>query len=81
MTFQVTATFSDYPTKNYAETYLMNNSKITSKFLNNSLNYEMIKRSVLSLNIYFEQLSYTEISQNAKTELRKISKLDQKLSS
>ena len=69
MTFQVTATFSDYPTKNYAETYLMNNSKITSKFLNNSLNYEMIKRSVLSLNVYFEQLSYTEIGQNAKTEL------------
>ena len=29
----------------------------------------MIKGSVLSLNIYFEQLSYTEISQNAKTEL------------
>ena len=69
MSFQITTSFTNYPTKQYADKYLINNPNIKSKFDNDSLNYDMIKKSTLSLNIYYEQLSYTEISQKAKTEI------------
>ena len=69
MSFQITTSFTNYPTKQYADKYLINNPNIKSKFDNDSLNYDMIKKSTLSLNIYYEQLSYTEINQKAKTEI------------
>ena len=69
MGYQLTITTSLYPTKRYAESELMTNPTIKSKFLNETLTYDLIKQSVLSLNIYYDQLEYTASSQDAKTEL------------
>jgi hypothetical protein len=67
--YQITTTFSNYPTKNYALNSLMTNPMITSKFSNETLTYDLIKQSVLSLNVYYDQLSYTKISKEAKLNL------------
>jgi len=67
--YQITTTFSNYPTNNYAKNSLMTNPIITSKFQNETLTFDLIKQSVLSLNIYYDQLSYTKISKDAKLEL------------
>jgi hypothetical protein len=47
----------------------MTNPIITSKFQNETLTYDLISKSVLSLNVYYDQLSYTQISKDAKVEL------------
>jgi len=47
----------------------MNNPIITSKFPNETLTYDLIKQSVVSLNVYYDQLSYTQISKEAKLDL------------
>ena len=47
----------------------MNDPRITSKFPNETLTYDLIKQSVLSLNVYYDQLSYTQISKDAKLDL------------
>ena len=53
-------TFSNYPIYNYALNSLMTNPTLT---------YDLIKQSVLSLNVYYDQLSYTQISKDAKLEI------------
>ncbi len=40
-----------------------------AKFQNETLTYDLLKQSVLSLNVYFDQLSYTQISREAKLEI------------
>jgi hypothetical protein len=67
--YQITTTFSNYPTYNYALNSLMTNPIITSKFQNETLTYDLIKQSVLSLNVYYDQLAYTQISKEAKLEI------------
>jgi hypothetical protein len=67
--YQITTTFSNYPSYNYALDSLMNNPIIKSKFQNETLTYDLIKQSVLSLNVYYDQLSYTQISKDAKLGL------------
>jgi hypothetical protein len=48
---------------------LLNNSNLISKFPDkNKTSFEDLKRSVLSLKIYYSNLEYTEISQQAKFE-------------
>ena len=47
----------------------MTNPIITSKFQNETITYDLIKQSVLSLNVYYDQLSYTQISREAKLEI------------
>ena len=71
MMFTVSTSFSDYPSRQYAEQTLTKNSIIASKFRNatHKLTYEELKRSVLSLNVYYEHMSYTYISQKPKTKL------------
>jgi hypothetical protein len=67
--YEIKTTFSNYPTYNYALNSLMTNPIITSKFQNETLTYDLISKSVLSLNVYYDQLSYTQISKDAKVEL------------
>jgi hypothetical protein len=67
--YQITTTFSNYPSYNYALDSLMNNPIIKSKFQNETLTYDLIKQSVLSLNVYYDHLAYTHISKDAKLEI------------
>lgn len=67
--YEFTSSFSSYPTKSYARKALLNDSIITSKFINETITYDLLKQSVLSLNVYYDKLTYTEITKDAKTEL------------
>ena len=67
--YQITSSFTNYPSYNYALNSLMTNPIITSKFQNETLTYDLIKQSVLSLNVYYDHLAYTHISKEAKLEL------------
>ena len=59
--YLMAASFSNYPAKSYAENYLLlNNTKKIYK------NYQELKNNVLALNIYFSDLSFTLIGQQAK---------------
>ena len=69
VTYSITSSFSDYPTKTYAETELMNIPFIKENYFNKSISFDQLKKNVLSVNIYYEQLSYVAISQQAKTTL------------
>ena len=69
ISYELTSSFSSYPTRNYAKKSLLNNTIITSKFQNETLTYDLLKESVLSLNIYYDKLTYTGITKDAKTEL------------
>ena len=60
-------TFSEFPNPEYAKV-LMQNPKIISKYPpNHNITYEELKQSVLSVTIYYEDNTYTEITQVAKT--------------
>ena len=63
---KVTSAFAQYPTKQYAETKLMTYPLIASKFKNGTHNYETIKQTVLRLNIFYDDLSYTLYSESPK---------------
>ena len=67
MIFQITTTSTGYPSLQYATKYLMNNSLIKSKFPNENLTYDLIKQSVLSLNVFYGDLAYIEYNQRPKT--------------
>ena len=69
MIFQVTQSLANYPSIQHATNDLMYNTIIQSKFPNKNLTYDLIKQSVLSLNVYYSDLSYMEYSQRAKTTL------------
>jgi uncharacterized membrane protein (Fun14 family) len=68
MNFQPTITFSQYP-KSYAEADLTKNPLIISKLKNQKIDFELIKQVVLAVNIYYDQLGYMDISQDAKMEM------------
>ena len=68
MTYRFSLSFSDYPNKLYSQK-LINNPILASKFPNNSISYNQIKRSVVSMNVYYNELSYTLISQQPKMQL------------
>ena len=69
VSYTISTSFSEYPSKSYAEKFLLNNSIIKQKFANQNLTYEQIKKNVLSLTVYYDQLSYTVTSQQEKTNL------------
>ena len=69
MIFQMTQSSASYPSIQHASKALMNNAIIQSKFPNKNLTYDLIKQSVLRLNVYYSDLSYMEYSQRAKTTL------------
>jgi len=64
-TFGSMISSSLYPTQPYAEK-LMNNSKISSKFLNDSLTLTKLKNSVLAVSVYYKDLYYTRSTEQAK---------------
>ncbi len=68
ISYKLTTSFSSFPSKSYADS-LKTHPIITSKFSNETLTYESIKQSVLSLNIYYDQLAFTQISKEAKFEI------------
>jgi len=68
--YQIATTYSHYPSMNYAKEELMNRPLIKSKLTNDSkLNYELIRQSVLSLNVYYDDFLYAEYSQSPKGEI------------
>ena len=62
-------TYTDYPSPTYSQ-YLSKLPIITEKY-NNSLyiTHEELKKNMVALNIYYESLAYTNIKENAQTEL------------
>lgn len=67
ITYSISTSFSGYPLKSYAESQILTSPVIKQRFLNQT--YEQIKSSVLSVNVYYDQLGYTVTSQQAKTNL------------
>ncbi len=55
VTYQISTAFSNYPTYNYALNSLMTNTIITSKFQNETLTFDLVAKSVLSLNVYYDK--------------------------
>jgi hypothetical protein len=47
----------------------MTNPIITSKFQNETLTFDLVSKSVLSLNVYYDKLLFTQISKDAKIEI------------
>ena len=47
----------------------MNNSILKSKFPEVQLTYDLIKQSVLALNVFYDNLAYTEITQQPKMQI------------
>jgi hypothetical protein len=64
-TFGSMISSSLYPIQPYAEK-LTNNSKISSKFLNDSLTLTKLKNSVLAVSVYYKDLYYTRSTEQAK---------------
>lgn len=66
--FDIKSSLAAYPS--YDE-YLSlgNNSNLYSKYPNDTFSYEEIKKSVVSVNIYYEEMKYLRIKQTPKTEL------------
>lgn len=65
----VTITFSDYPSRAFAENILLKNPILAAYFPNETITYEKIKRSVLALNVYYDELAYTFTSQQPKMQI------------
>ena len=57
-----------YPIQLYA-LKLLNNSIVSSKFSNESLTPEKVMRSVLAVNIYYKDLSYTKKTEHGRYQL------------
>ena len=68
--YQITPTYSQYPSINYAKEELTSSPLIKSKLTNDSKsNYELIKQSVLSLNIYYDDFVTAEFIQSPKSDI------------
>lgn len=63
--YAITTSSLDYPTKVYAE-MLAKQMPILNRFNNNTPSYERLKQSILSVNINYNQLSYTNIKESQK---------------
>lgn len=72
MTYSVSLSSSSYPSMAQAMK-LYESDKLKKLFENKSLSqaekYQLLKNNVVSLNIYYETLSYTSIDQSAKTTI------------
>ena len=69
MNYQTTANFLQYPSMQYASKFLMNNPVLQSKFRNETITYDLIRQSVLCLNVYYDRFFYSEFSQKPKTSI------------
>ena len=73
--YDLTTAFSNYPTKWYAD-ILLNNSKFLNLVVNNTINYTMdrptfesMQDTLLMVNVYYDELFYTEIEDEPKLEI------------
>ena len=77
---QVAPNFADYPSQAYAEAMKKNLKNFTRRFFNDSftsetsvnLSYAKIKDSVLSLNVYYDSLVYTQIDEVPSTTMGEV---------
>jgi len=74
VTYELTTAFSNYPTQWYSD-ILLNNSKFLNLVVNNTPNYTMdyptfesLQETLLMVNVYYEELFYTEIEDEPKLE-------------
>jgi hypothetical protein len=71
LSYELFSTVSEYPTKSYLN-YLKKNEKFKQHFQIDgieNITYEKVKERVLNLNIYFNELAFTQISELGKTSL------------
>jgi hypothetical protein len=68
--YQFQTFFSDFPTYEYGQ-FLMNDTRISSKYPNNELTFKELKESMVSLNIYYKDFIYKVLD-----EVEKFSFLD-----
>lgn len=61
--YTISVVVLDYPSRKYYEDELSKNSLIQSK---SNLSNEQLKKHLLSINVYYEDLKYTSISQQPK---------------
>ena len=66
--YSLTSSALDYPTQIYAQ-MLANQSVITKRFSNKAPTYKQLKQSILSVNINYNQLGYTQIKEIQKMNI------------
>jgi len=71
LSYELFSTVSEYPTKSYLS-YLKKNALIKDRFLNSNIQditLEQIKERIVNINLYFNDLAYTKITESEKTTL------------
>jgi hypothetical protein len=71
ISYELLATVSEYPTRSYFQ-YLQKNEQFQKLFQitgSEKLTYERAKERIVSLNIYINELAFTEISELKKMTL------------
>lgn len=69
VTYPLTISTSSYLSNPNSMKKLFNNTALSSKYSNDTLNYDKIKNKVLALNIYYDKLEYTLINQEPKFQI------------
>ncbi len=69
VTYPLTISTSSYLSNKNSMNKLFNNTALSSKYWNDTLNYDKMKNKVLALNIFYDKLEYTLINQEAKFQI------------
>lgn len=69
-TYRLTTSQAEYPSRAYANA-LVENSRVREKYAKNAsqLNYELLKRSMVQISVFYKDLGYEQYEEFAKTEL------------
>jgi hypothetical protein len=69
--FALKTSFASFPTRPYAEILVKSHEILQDKFLKNGtlINFDLFKQSVLTLNVYFENLYETVVEEVPKMEI------------
>jgi len=68
MNYDISTSVSKFPSKLYYANILKNNEKLKTLF-NGNFTYEQLSERFLEICVYFENLEYTEITQQIETTL------------
>jgi hypothetical protein len=61
--YSISATTGHYPSQNYAEILTSNESEFT-QFQNKQLSKDLLRESILKVNIFYEDMTYTAITES-----------------
>jgi hypothetical protein len=72
VTYKISQSYSEYPTLSYAKSSLFVHANLQTLFANANTDdekYNLVKRNVMQLNFFYEDLVYTKIEEAVKIEI------------